>query len=128
MRSSRPRRRFANSRRPIGREQWRAQQDAIRAENELNREEVVRRLSAVKAQAGLMKSNPAVPNGNGQHKEDERLAKFRRMLNLVGDEVLRNEIITGLTSDEALELAEEFEKPETRDALIRHSLSGMAVQ
>jgi hypothetical protein len=75
-----------------------------------------------------MKSNPAVPNGNGQHKEDERLAKFRRMLNLVGDEVLRNEIITGLTSDEALELAEEFEKPETRDALIRHSLSGMAVQ
>jgi hypothetical protein len=105
-------------------EEWRDGKAAIEAENALSREEVRRRAAAVKAQT--VKGNGHA-NGHAQQ-EDARLAKFRKMLNLVGEQVLRDEIISGLTADEALELAEEYEKPETRDALIRRSLSGMTVQ
>lgn len=124
-------------------EQWLEWRDGKAEAQELSRREVARRQAAVLqaekarraalAEDGHSSEAPAgcsqdTSPGNGTARNATApaptalpapLEKVIRMLKLADDAALRGDIINVLAPDEALDLAEQMDQPELRNALIR---------
>lgn len=92
-------------------EDWKARREASNVESVLSFEEITKRLLAKQA-ASAAATTP---------KPTLRPDRAARMLTLASP-VIRSEIITKLSAEDALDVAEKIDDVELRDALVKHSL------